>query len=278
MTVPGPGWWARRSAQHQLFEEALQRDKEARIRNPRQPREPRKPKEPEVLVYSTLPSGQVVAFNRASGLLYRPDTNDLSVISEIREYAGLLAELQPDDVVLDLGANIGVMTFTMLQKVARVIAVEPEPGNLEVLYANRDALDKYGRVDILECAATQETGDRDFWINTGKGKSMHSIEFRRGRTKTTVHGVAFSDIIEEWKPTVIKCDIEGGEYELVPTFASLPAFVRAVGLELHLMNKEWRATGAVEFDRMMRAQGFDTPKQPPKLGTSWSGTTAAYVR
>jgi tRNA G37 N-methylase Trm5 len=44
--------------------------------------------------------------------------------------------LKEDDVVLDVGANIGAFTIRVARKVKRVIAIESEPQNFRLLLEN----------------------------------------------------------------------------------------------------------------------------------------------
>jgi FkbM family methyltransferase len=70
----------------------------------------------------------------------RPGTSDLQAFRQIfceREYAPL-DQLQQVDTILDLGANVGYSSFYFLSRFpdARVLAVEPDPANFDLLGLN----------------------------------------------------------------------------------------------------------------------------------------------
>ena len=72
---------------------------------------------------------------------------DAYVIGETPTYEGL--RIVPGDVVLDVGANIGVVARHVLERgAARVVAVEPYTGNTELLRLNLSTYDQ-GRYSII---------------------------------------------------------------------------------------------------------------------------------
>ena len=73
-------------------------------------------------------------------LFFRPHTTDLKVFSQIfmfREYA-FLDFVEHPDLIVDCGANVGYSSAYFLTRFprARVIAVEPDPGNFALLKRN----------------------------------------------------------------------------------------------------------------------------------------------
>ena len=73
-------------------------------------------------------------------LLCRPDTSDRTVFWQVfidRQYAAVVPRIPPR-FVLDCGANVGYTTAYFLNRFpsARVVAVEPDPGNAALLRRN----------------------------------------------------------------------------------------------------------------------------------------------
>jgi hypothetical protein len=66
--------------------------------------------------------------------------------------------------------------------------------------------------------------------------AAHSTVPRRGREKVTLPAVNFWKELEALKPTALKIDCEGTEYEY--NLQDLPDYVEEVGMELHLFNKD----------------------------------------
>ena len=148
--------------------------------------------------------------------------------------------LLPNDIVLDLGAHIGAYTVYAAGRVAQVISVEPEPSNFRVLTRNTKHLEN---VRIVNAAGVGGTGGSKttLYVNgrAGGNSGANSLDLTRGRRKIQVHAVPFTGLSAG--VTVIKCDIEGGEYDLLDEFADLPKTMRLVAMELHFHRRPiWR--------------------------------------
>jgi len=214
-------------------------------------------------------------FHEKSGLYYRQETDDISIIGEQRLYRKLFEEAGADDVVLDIGAHIGIVTCMLAPMVKQVVSVEPDTDNIRVLEKNVTE-NHFENVKIYKGAASIEGGQRTFYLNKGKGKCMHSLVPFRGRVPVTVDSWSVKELCDTWKPTLVKVDIEGGEYELAPVITELPDYVRAVILEIHLNRPIWRNKLAPELHEVM-ASKYDVVVAP-KFGPGGWGTTAMYRR
>ena len=60
-----------------------------------------------------------------------------------------------NDVVLDIGANIGIFTCKLASKVNRVIAIEPEPSNFSTLTKNVKQ-NNFFNVNLLNLAVSDK--------------------------------------------------------------------------------------------------------------------------
>lgn len=209
-----------------------------------------------------------------AGFLGREGTLDAYVVGERNAYLKL--EPRQDDILLDVGANIGAVACTFSSKVKQVIAVEPEPSNLEVLRANIEHFHA-NNVTVIAGAATLLRETRNFYLNTGTNKGAHSLMTKRGRDVIEVECYPFAELLETHKPTLLKMDIEGGEYELAPILASLPSSIRGIAIELHLNRKEWRNTTAPAIVESIAAQGF-APIRELKIGAKNWCSMGVYLR
>jgi FkbM family methyltransferase len=163
--------------------------------------------------------------DRATGLYYRPQ--DKVIVDEVR---GVYAQMPvgPDDVMLDLGAHIGATSLMALTKGARhVIAVEADPGNVPMLRRNlrRNAT-------ILWAAVGAKAGQTTFHVR-GDRPYLGSVIGDKGRDAVVVPMVALSGLLQQHRPTIVKCDIEFGEYDL-PELRSLPDQVKVLAMEVHI--------------------------------------------
>jgi FkbM family methyltransferase len=152
----------------------------------------------------------------------RPETSDPFVVHEVitgNAYRKL--NIRPDDVVLDVGMNIGMFTVQTLAKGASVFSFEPDPENFKLATKNVE-INGFKTGYELNNKAVVGTQDevRTFSINGKKNKGAHSLVEKRGRSSIAVRCENINSAIERVNPTVIKMDIEGGEYECLHAIKS----------------------------------------------------------
>lgn len=130
----------------------------------------------------------------------------------------LAARLGPDATFVDVGAWIGPMALVAAACGATVIAYEPDPAAADELTANV-ALNPGFDVTIEHVALWTSTGTRQLRGGpAGLGESMSSLTGKAGRSGTTsVATIDARSASQSW-PTdaLIKIDVEGAEYRLVP--------------------------------------------------------------
>jgi len=173
--------------------------------------------------------------DKKTGLYYRPETFDLSVIREVygKSYK-LLFENAKGKKVLDLGGNVGAFAKAVSEYGAEfVYSFEPDPENAK-LFRKQDI----PNCKLYEYAVADKSGTADFYLNVGTNKGMHSLQRRRGRECIQVKTVAFEKVLNKIKPDIIKMDIEGGEYYL--DFDLVPDCVELLAIELHTKDKASR--------------------------------------
>ena len=73
-----------------------------------------------------------------------------------------------------------------------------------------------------------------------------------------------SELVETYEPTLLKIDVEGTEYELLESLATLPRCVRGIAIELHFDTRDWRRRLAPCLLALLERQGF-VPTVPPEL-------------
>ena len=122
----------------------------------------------------------------------------------------LRKRLAPDDVCLDVGANVGVMTLLAASCVGpggRVIAVEPNPDNVQLLYRGI-LLNRLTNVEVLPLAAAD---CRAMFSLSGRSNTVidAGAPEMAGRL---VQSVVLDEILHDLpRLDVVKMDIEGGE-------------------------------------------------------------------
>src|SRR5262249_44265554 len=115
---------------------------------------------------------------------------------------------------LDIGANIGYVTRTLARLVGpagRVVALEPEPRNFEVLRANAASL---ANVRCIRVAALQHTGTVTLWMSTENMGDHRTWEQNAGdRAGIDVPCVRVDDLVDDGVQVgVVKIDTQGTDH------------------------------------------------------------------
>jgi FkbM family methyltransferase len=176
---------------------------------------------------------------RGNGVPYfvRHTTRDIGVFSEIfvlgeyeppAEVVDILEALGRPARILDVGGNIGLFTAFARDRWpgALVVAMEPDPENLEIL--RRTAAQ---RSDLEVVAACASTHDGTLRFVAGEEAGSHVADGASGENTIEVPCVDLFRVAES--ADLIKMDIEGSEWPILadPRLADLPA--RAIVLEWH---------------------------------------------
>jgi FkbM family methyltransferase len=158
----------------------------------------------------------------------RSHTTDISVLAEITLSGALnhLPERVEPETVVDLGANTGLAYRWLRERypAARFVCVEPDPGNLEVLRANADAVGGPVRI-VGACIGAHARRARLSHTGGEWGFRMMDV-VDEADADTDV--VTMTTILAEAgiaRVGLLKCDIEGAEAEL---FADCRAWIDRV--------------------------------------------------
>ncbi|WP_165250229.1 FkbM family methyltransferase [Paludisphaera soli] len=127
----------------------------------------------------------------------------------------LRSVLDEGDCLVDVGANVGVVSFQCLDRVGpggRVVAVEPQPGCASMLRESI-RLNELANVEVHELALSDHPGEGSLHVPDGSNLGMTTLEGRGEgaiRVRLTT-GEAFLDSLEVAGDYVIKIDVEGHE-------------------------------------------------------------------
>lgn len=158
-----------------------------------------------------------------TGIWQRPDTDDAAIIEEVvlsdsYHLRGLdLSPEQTNDgdrvrLVLDIGSNIGAFALTCVRMGARVIAVEPDRENVELLTRNVMENRVAHKVDIMPIAVGATRGSAFMHGGAGTAHTEHN-EPDGGRE---VEQVTLADLLEpHTKVDLLKLDVEGAEHGII---------------------------------------------------------------
>lgn len=184
-------------------------------------------------------------------LCNRNDQNVGRLLIEYGEFSGdecdfLLSILKPDDVVIEVGANIGALTVPIAQKVKRVIAYEPQRLVFQTLCANL-ALNSIQNVYPIRDAV----GAKEEWVAMPELDPNEPYNFGGVEMRTGAGIVRVSQLRGEC--SFLKLDCEGMEGEVLD------------GAEE--MIRQYRPTIYMENDRPEKRDALI--KQIESLGYTW---------
>jgi FkbM family methyltransferase len=148
-------------------------------------------------------------------------------------------EFRPGDVVLDIGANIGIVALYLAKQHPgiRIIAIEPVPTTFGHLRENI-GLNGVSNITALNCAVTKDGRDLAMIVNPGHsgGSTGHLRNLKQpGHYNLTVPSRTLDSIFDEYVPDrcrLLKVDCEGAEYEILDGARCLTR-VDHLGIELH---------------------------------------------
>lgn len=132
------------------------------------------------------------------------------------EAAFLRDTLRPGQVVVDIGANIGLVTLIAAHLVGpqgHVFAFEPGPLSFALLSANV-AANGYRNATLEHAAVSDRSGTVDLYVcATGESDNRISgtIDEGTGRERVSVKSVALDDYFGETAIDFIKIDVQGAE-------------------------------------------------------------------
>jgi FkbM family methyltransferase len=149
----------------------------------------------------------------------------------------LLGELRPDDVVADVGANVGLYSIACARRVprGRVWAIEPDPRNAALLRRHAELNEVADRITVVEAAAGAETGSIGFaalgipqaYVEGVQSSQASPIQVPLVRLDETVP-----------RGDVVKIDVEGYEGQVLDGASGLLGDAarrpRLLVLEVHL--------------------------------------------
>lgn len=134
-------------------------------------------------------------------------------LHEFADMAFLLHMLRPDDLFVDIGANVG--SYTILASAVcggRTIAVEPDPQTCASLRRNVDINGLGARVDVVQAALGAHDGVVRFTVGHD---TMNHIASDDDEASQEVALRRLDDIAFGKDPVLVKMDVEGFEGDVV---------------------------------------------------------------
>ena len=152
-------------------------------------------------------------------------------------------------LIIDCGANIGMSAYWFATQYprARVLAVEPDPGNAEMARENTSMLQQ---VEVLQ-AAVAPVDCRVSLVNTDSGADAFRTEMS---AEGSISAYSIESLVALAKAElqdllIVKIDIEGFEDALFETNTAWIESAQLVVVEPH----DWMIPGTAKANNMLRA-------------------------
>lgn len=157
-----------------------------------------------------------------------------------------------DLVVVDVGANIGVVTQYMRERAKRVYAIEPSTMHFAALKKNKE-FNKWDNVEVFKMAIADKDGEMKLNLNDNN-KTCHSLTLDYKQGGEMVKTVRMDTFFKENKIDEVdfmKFDVEGAEDMILRSegFKNVAEKIKAIEVEFHFPN--WQ-----ELVRYMISLGF----------------------
>ena len=178
--------------------------------------------------------------------------------------------LSKKDIVLDLGGNIGAFTVDIFDKVKKVIVYEPEDVNYEFLSTNIEDNGAKNVVAHKQAVVGNDDKVRDFYL--GKVPYYYSFLVKQNRKRVPVECVNINDVMREYKPTKMKVDIEGSEWEVLincKDFGSVDQIIFEYNFDMNMDLK----SGFERFNALkkhLKKHGFDIQEMERDMKQNWN--------
>lgn len=157
---------------------------------------------------------------------------------EATALAAFLFLLQPDDVVWDVGASVGLFSVHAAAVVRNVVAFEPDPATFRRLRQNLELNGLGDRVGSRMEALGDHEGDVELRTDGLDGNAPSVTNLGRHAGSSNTHMTTLDQLIDCKlpAPTVLKIDVEGAELLVLRGGSRLLASTgapRMIFLEVH---------------------------------------------
>ena len=195
------------------------------------------------LVYFKLTKKDYVIFETRSGLKIkiRVNSTDLMALTHvwmIQEYSDDDFPISNDDVIIDVGAHIGLFALFASQfcKNGKIFCYEPIKENYKILIENIE-MNQIQNIFPNNLAVTKKTSRVKIFLNDDQ--SGHSM-FIQNKNFVEVDSKSLSDIFIDngiKECDFLKLDCEGAEYEIIESLPSdLFTKINKTAIEYHMVD------------------------------------------
>ncbi|WP_432718333.1 FkbM family methyltransferase [Pectinatus frisingensis] len=179
-----------------------------------------------------------------------------------------------DDIVIDIGAHMGLFSIYLAKKYPflQIISLEPIPDNYRILQRNVEINNVVDRVHALNMAVTGDRRNVEICVavgdNSGGASACLSNLHLTGHRVYNIPSLTLEDIFNKYniiKCKLLKIDCEGSEYDILEKS------------KLDLLKNIEFIRGEFHINSYLQRQGYDVKKLVDYLKNAIPGKNIKYV-
>lgn len=163
--------------------------------------------------------------------------------------------VEPGDIVVDVGANIGEFSCAIAPIAGRVLAMEPDPNVQPSLLRNAS---ERTNIVVLPCAAGPVDGELEFYIQTSSADTS-AIRPPQWSEKRSIPSRRLSSVINDHNISVVdflKIEAEGFEPEVLEGAVEMLSSTRKIAIDCS-PERNGKTTFR-ECEKLLTSHGFNT--------------------
>lgn len=197
-------------------------------------------------------------------LTCQPTEHTIGLIQqEISTYKSLFkVNFEPGDVILDLGANLGIISILLSKKFpqTKIYSFEASPINYQNFVKNIED-NNCTNISPFNLAVWSTTGDTieipTSPTNSGGSSIYYKPEFFNQYPVSKVKTISLEDIFNQnniKNCKLLKIDVEGAEYEIFRTFPKEKlSNIKNIGIEFH----KCKAASLIDLKQVLTDNGIN---------------------
>jgi FkbM family methyltransferase len=194
----------------------------------------------------------------------RHEARHFPIKEEMPILSDFLDNINPDDVVFDIGAHIGIYSCLVddVLTSGSVLAFEPHPNNARRLREN--ATNNNAVIDVYEHALSNEHGVISLCIDNGSAGGIGHLSARdKSEESISVETFPGKEFLNEYdvpSPDILKIDVEGAEVDVLGGFRDILDDCRLLYIEVH---PDWMVnydSSPQELKEILSSHGFSLEK------------------
>ena len=135
--------------------------------------------------------------------------------------------VEPSDIVLDIGANIGLFTI-LSEKAKKIICIEPLKQAIPILKKNISENGLSKKTEVINAAVGKKG---KLLIEVDKKLNLSRIVDKKNKNTYEIKSFNLKELTKKYKSNMLRLDVEGYEYEIL--YKKIPKEITKISLEFH---------------------------------------------